>query len=235
MGKKIDLSGQTFDKLKVLRKDELRRGYYICECECKIVKSIRGSHLTAGMTKSCGCLRTKLSTRSKTSEMINKTFERLTVRAEHPERKNRKIQYICDCSCGKSNIVASGVYLRNGDIKSCGCIKKEMIERMQDSIEKTASDSTNILIQNRKTRADNTSGCTGVYLDKKSGLYRATLRFKNKAYSLGYYKNFDEAVKIRRNAEQLTREAFAEWYEKYKDNFDDAPKSPCRSEPEKIK
>ena len=61
-----NLTGKTFGRLKVLKPDYKRmeelknnnkrpRTYYICECECGVIKSIRSDGLTTGMVESCGC------------------------------------------------------------------------------------------------------------------------------------------------------------------------------------
>ena len=57
--------------------------------------------------------------------MIGQKFGRLTVIEELPERnKHGKIVYKCICDCG--NVVnADGHLLRNGTIKSCGCLRLE--------------------------------------------------------------------------------------------------------------
>lgn len=64
MGKFIDISGQKFDRLKVISKYEHRR--YVngeilwqCECQCtdKTVVYACGSQLRQGRKKSCGCLK----------------------------------------------------------------------------------------------------------------------------------------------------------------------------------
>lgn len=54
---KSDLTGQRFGRLEVLSIDEAvkERSYYSCKCECGKIKSIRGSHLSAGRSTSCGC------------------------------------------------------------------------------------------------------------------------------------------------------------------------------------
>lgn len=56
---KRDLSGETFGRLKVLRKDESRRdrSFWICQCSCGKLKSIYRNHLLTGSSRSCGCLR----------------------------------------------------------------------------------------------------------------------------------------------------------------------------------
>lgn len=54
----VDLSGRRFGKLKVLRLDEertKRKSYWICECECGTIKSIRGD--TLNVIQSCGCVK----------------------------------------------------------------------------------------------------------------------------------------------------------------------------------
>lgn len=55
-----DLTNQIFFKLTVIKKDSSPRGgkkreYWICKCECGKEKSIIGSSLRSGNTKSCGC------------------------------------------------------------------------------------------------------------------------------------------------------------------------------------
>ncbi len=56
--KKIDLCGSKFNKWTVLSLDSVRHKvyYYLCRCECGTEKAVRGTHLSAGTSKSCGCL-----------------------------------------------------------------------------------------------------------------------------------------------------------------------------------
>ncbi len=56
-GKFVDLTGQKFGKLTVLKRDvEKKKVYYICKCECGNIKSIRADALRDGISKSCGCM-----------------------------------------------------------------------------------------------------------------------------------------------------------------------------------
>ena len=58
----MDLTGQRFGKLFVLRRDPGRNGYWICECDCGNRKSIRGTSLTKkNCTRSCGCDQRKIA------------------------------------------------------------------------------------------------------------------------------------------------------------------------------
>lgn len=57
----IDLTGQTFGRLKVIRRAPNRgkQTYWACECNCgeHTLKEYRGGDLKNGHVKSCGCLK----------------------------------------------------------------------------------------------------------------------------------------------------------------------------------
>lgn len=60
----IDLAGKRFGRLTVIERDyEYQKAlnskniYWKCKCDCGNEKSIKGSHLSEGMIRSCGCLR----------------------------------------------------------------------------------------------------------------------------------------------------------------------------------
>jgi hypothetical protein len=58
-GNLIDLSGQIFGRLTVLKIDNSiaqKPIYWKCRCSCGNIATIRGSRLTSGITQSCGCL-----------------------------------------------------------------------------------------------------------------------------------------------------------------------------------
>ncbi len=52
---KIDLTGQRFGRLTVL--EYRKANYWKCRCDCGTICEIRGYRMTAGITKSCGCLK----------------------------------------------------------------------------------------------------------------------------------------------------------------------------------
>lgn len=54
-----DLSGQRFTRLLVIELDKsntTKEAYWICQCDCGKIKSVRSSHLKDKSTTSCGCL-----------------------------------------------------------------------------------------------------------------------------------------------------------------------------------
>jgi hypothetical protein len=59
----LDLKGKKFGRLTVLRIAKLANHYFWwwCKCECGNIKSIRGSRIACGNTKSCGCIRREKS------------------------------------------------------------------------------------------------------------------------------------------------------------------------------
>lgn len=56
--------------------------------------------------------------------------------------------------------------------------------------------------RNQKVNKANTSGKTGVCLNKKNGKWRAYITIMNKQKSLGHFENYDEAVQARIKAEK---------------------------------
>ena len=68
-----------------------------------------------------------------TIDIMGKKFGRLTViKREYPNR-NRTAMWLCKCDCGKKKIIR-GSALRNGQTKSCGCLRKEISsKKMKDN------------------------------------------------------------------------------------------------------
>lgn len=55
--------------------------------------------------------------------------------------------------------------------------------------------------QNRTRRSDNTSGCTGVYYNKRDNKWIANICIEKKRIVLGAFNNKDDAIKARKDAE----------------------------------
>lgn len=54
-----DLTGKKFGKLSVIEfdhRDEKRRYYWKCKCDCGNIRIVQGSHLCSGHSTSCGCI-----------------------------------------------------------------------------------------------------------------------------------------------------------------------------------
>lgn len=61
MPNKIDITGRRFGKLVAIKEMPSKNGktYWLCQCDCGNEKVVQTCHLRKGMTKSCGCERTK--------------------------------------------------------------------------------------------------------------------------------------------------------------------------------
>ena len=57
MGKLIDITGQKFGRLTVLKRGKTYRGmvFWICQCDCGNIVEASSGHLRYGHTTSCGC------------------------------------------------------------------------------------------------------------------------------------------------------------------------------------
>jgi hypothetical protein len=63
-------------------------------------------------------------------DLTNQIFGRLTVLSRHPERKDNRTQWICQCSCENKTIVVIQMgSLRSGATQSCGCLQKEAVTK----------------------------------------------------------------------------------------------------------
>jgi hypothetical protein len=124
MEKYIDLTGQRFGKLTVLRKsDEVSRSgtLWVCSCDCGGTSIVIGQNLRKGRTKSCGCNRTP-------ADLAGQTFGNLTV-IEPVVVKGGHRKWLCRCICGSLTEVATSSLLK-GTTKSCGCLRHQPSPRI---------------------------------------------------------------------------------------------------------
>lgn len=66
----------------------------------------------------------------------------------------------------------------------------------------------------QKANANSSSGIRGVCFNRRSGKWRATLRFQRKDYYLGEYTNIEDAIKARQRAEERYYAPILEKYER---------------------
>ena len=112
--------------------------------------------------------------------------------------------------------------LVSGNNKSCGCLKEESQKNLLERMELV--DGTCVeWLKDRKIRTDNKSGCKGVY-KRKSGKYSVTIGFKKRIIYLGTYDSKEEAVEVRKKAEEVVYDSFLEedpeWAKEHPFQFD---------------
>lgn len=70
-------------------------------------------------------------------DLTGQRFGRLTV-IKFVSRINKRTKWLCKCDCGNETIVSTKC-LRNGDTKSCGCLKKDKAREAKITHGKTSS------------------------------------------------------------------------------------------------
>lgn len=139
-----NLTGQKFNSLTALRMLETRnRGYVIweCKCDCGNLCQVSSGKLLSNNTKSCGCLaHQKEKDNSKFKDLTGIVFGRLTV-VELSDFRNHASYWLCRCECGNTTTVFGGS-LNYGSVKSCGCIRKEVMKEKQTKHGNYSLDST---------------------------------------------------------------------------------------------
>jgi hypothetical protein len=144
-----DEVGQKYGKWTVLEyagMDQKQNHMWLCKCDCGTIRKVRGTALRAGESKCCGC---DSGSFGEIKNEVGNKYNHLTVIEYTGIGKDRCAQWLCQCDCGNTKIV-SGVYLRKGTVRSCGCLStgpKPMPER-----EAAFSDLYNNYKQNAKRR-----------------------------------------------------------------------------------
>lgn len=130
--KRIDLTGQRFGRLTVIRYDHSEHdgAHWLCKCDCGNEKVAAGYSLRSGKTKSCGCLNSDAS-RAKLEkaraaikarprkDLTGQRFGRLVVLglADVPDRKGF-IFWRVRCDCGNEKVIMQNNFIY-GQTRSC--------------------------------------------------------------------------------------------------------------------
>ncbi len=136
MSRLIDLTGKKFGRLTVLYKDQERitksGSYWVCQCECGNIKSIKSSSLRRGEIQSCGCLQKERTIKARNQaaeDLSGRRFGKLVV-LKRDETITNTPYWICQCDCGNvKSIKGHDLKRKDGNqTVSCGCYHKSMGE-----------------------------------------------------------------------------------------------------------
>lgn len=184
------------------------RAYFICDCDCgnKGIE-IYSDRLKHEKAISCGCMASVLRGNANRSHDESKT--RLYSIWEHMKRRcyNPKAAHyaeyggrgiaVCDewqsfepfrdwsLANGYSDELTIERNEVNGNYCPDNCCWATWTEQQR----------------NKRVRSDNTSGVTGVSYRKDTGKWTVSITMPDGTISLGCYKDFDEAVRVRKQAE----------------------------------
>lgn len=193
-----DLSGKRFGMLVAIEPTDKRKYNSIvwrCKCDCGKEAFVAADYLKEGRVSSCGC--------NKTKNIQDKRYGRLVAKRPIEQRdKFGNVVWECLCDCGKTHF-ASVNSLESGNTLSCGCKGKELWENTRNIFEtQELVDGTALCNLTNKLRVDNTSGHKGVYWVEKAKLWRVSITIQKKTHHIGYFKDYEQAVIAREEAEE---------------------------------
>lgn len=102
-----DITGNVYTDWTV--KEYLGRSKWLCECSCKTKRAVVSASLLNGKSTSCG---------HDTNSFIDLKDE--TIGDWTVKEYLGNSEWLCDCSCGRTNIKVKAQSLVNGKSKSCG-------------------------------------------------------------------------------------------------------------------
>lgn len=129
IGRAENLKGQKFGKLTVLYrvkspehiKSKCKPAYWKCVCECGNTIITSSKSLKSNNIKSCGCIKNF-------KDETGNRYGKLLVLKRNGS-KNGRPTWLCQCDCGNT-IITTGQNLRRGYTKSCGCLQKEFVKKL---------------------------------------------------------------------------------------------------------
>lgn len=126
MSRLIDLTGQKFNKLTVIKFAGIRskNAYWECRCECGNIKSVIGSDLKRGQTRSCGCATSEFQAAKKFKDLTGQIFGRLKIVRFVGMNSFRVSIYECLCECGTVKQIERSNLIK-GHTTSCGCYNRD--------------------------------------------------------------------------------------------------------------
>jgi len=224
-GKFVDLTGMVFERLTVVGRDKERKPkvYWWCTCSCNnemVKRSIITSSLTGCYTQSCGCLQKEKvrKTMSKTMKKYN-TYDLsgeygigYTNKGEefhfdledYDKIKNycwhkNKYGYFMTRDGNKKLLIHRLIMDVTDSTIEVDHIKHKLYDNRKDKLRISFTNENQI---NRKLMKNNTSGVTGVFWNKQDNLWSTQLTIDGKRMYVGSSKNFEIAVKNRKEAEE---------------------------------
>ena len=140
----LSIIGKKFNMLTALRfvgrnNNSRNNAMYEFQCECGNKKIIRGTHVTRGGTKSCGCLfkkiRLGIRSDSEARSHIGEVHNRITIIDIERDDKDSGYRMVCKCSCGSDKrILSTYTKIVRGEVQSCGCYKSEVTSILGSTI-----------------------------------------------------------------------------------------------------
>ena len=132
----INLEGQKFERLLVLKRAPNKNGRtaWNCVCDCGKEIIVIGKSLRDGNTKSCGCLHRETVSKNFSKNITNQRFGNLVAIKPTNERRHGSIIWECLCDCGNTHYTSTELLL-SGHCKSCGCIRSHGNQKIKEILQ----------------------------------------------------------------------------------------------------
>lgn len=243
MGKFIDLTGQKFGRLTVVKRGENYTYYnskrkviipqWYCKCNCGNPELIlvRGLHLRNGNTKSCGCLSKDFASN------LNKKHNTYDLSGEYGIGYTSKGEefyfdledydlikdycwfildngYVCTNKNNKSILMHRLIMEPDNNSVQIDHVFHRKNDNRKSQLRAVTRSQNNM---NMTLRKDNKSAVTGVTYKKDSGLWVAQIQINNIPIYLGSFNKFEDAVTVRKDAE---KKYFGEYAFKEAERYD---------------
>lgn len=226
-----DLMGQKFGRLTVKQRGENTlsgQAQWWCECDCgnPNLVLIRARNLKTGNTKSCGCIHKEVVSKMCKEKFRPNNYDLETYdygigytdncdsngidyfyfdKEDYNKIKNYHwafgVKDGVQANFGKTTILMHRLVMNiiDKDIQ-VDHIKHKRYDNRKSQL-RIVNNSQNGM--NNGLQINNKTGCTGVYFDERNQKYMAYISENNKQHYLGYHENYEDAVKARKEAEEL--------------------------------
>lgn len=214
--RKSKMMGKRFGKLVVVGYGRTENGLHKweCRCDCGNTYYLPSNSLTSGKTKSCGCLKREkaievFTTHGKSKERIHKEWRGILHRCKNPtashyENYGGRGISVCEEWRGENGFVNFYNWsMENGYSDDLTLDRKDNDKGYSPDNCRWVTHMENC--RNRGTRKDNLTGSPGVQIVKlRSGgvKYRSSITANYKRINLGNFDTLEEAVKVRKEAEE---------------------------------